>query len=116
MIESQSLSDTVSIEFRQHPFQAHKGSSALVVLLLKTPNRKVALSPWLTQAQDSPIRELRQFAQGIEQDRTSGVAAHFRKESNGKTEGQITKLKFIKRSMNGRCSFALLRRRVLHAA
>jgi transposase len=36
--------------------------------------------------------------------------------SNGQTEGQITRLKLIKRSMYGRASPNLLRRRVLLAA
>ena len=36
--------------------------------------------------------------------------------SNGQTEGQVTKLKLIKRSIYGRAGFDLLRRRVLLAA
>jgi transposase len=36
--------------------------------------------------------------------------------SNGQTEGQITKLKAIKRSMYGRAKFDLLRQRALYAA
>jgi transposase len=34
--------------------------------------------------------------------------------SQGQTEGQITKLKLLKRSMYGRASFALLKQRMLH--
>jgi hypothetical protein len=76
-----------------------------------------ALSPWLTQAQASPtpgaaqVRERR-----IERDRAVVEASLHREESNSQTEGQITKLKFIKRSMYGRGSFALHRKRVLNAA
>jgi transposase len=36
--------------------------------------------------------------------------------SNGKTEGQINRLKMIKRQMYGRANFDLLRARVLHTA
>ncbi|WP_409565521.1 transposase family protein [Methylobacterium sp. J-001] len=36
--------------------------------------------------------------------------------SNGPVEGQVNRLKLIKRSMYGRASFDLLRQRVLHAA
>ena len=36
--------------------------------------------------------------------------------SGGQTEGQVTRLKLIKRSMYGRANFDLLRRRVLRAA
>jgi hypothetical protein len=59
----------------------------------------------------SPVCEKR-----IERDRAAVEAALSREESNGQTEGQITNLKFIKRSMYGRGSFALLHQRVLHAA
>ena len=36
--------------------------------------------------------------------------------SNGQTEGQINKLKLLKRQMYGRANFDLLRRRVLQGA
>ena len=36
--------------------------------------------------------------------------------SNGQTEGQVHRLKLIKRQMYGRGSFKLLRKRVLHRA
>jgi transposase len=35
--------------------------------------------------------------------------------SNGQVEGQVTKIKLIKRMMYGRAEFPLLRQRVLHA-
>ena len=38
------------------------------------------------------------------------------RHSNGQTEGQITRLKLIKRQGYGRASFDLLRKRVLRAA
>ena len=33
---------------------------------------------------------------------------------NGQVEGQVNKLKLLKRTMYGRASFSLLRQRVLH--
>ena len=36
--------------------------------------------------------------------------------SNGPVEGQLNRLKLIKRTMYGRAKFDLLRQRVLHAA
>ena len=36
--------------------------------------------------------------------------------SNGQTEGQVNKLKLLKRQMYGRAGFDLLRRRLPHAA
>lgn len=74
------------------------------------------LAVWLESAQDSSVRELRQFAHGIERDRAAVEAALFRAESNGPTEGQINRLKLIKRAMYGRAHFDLLRLRVVHAA
>lgn len=62
------------------------------------------------------VRELRQFAQGIERDRAVVEAALSRPERNGQVEGHITRLKLIKREMYGRAKFDLLRLRVLHAA
>lgn len=61
-------------------------------------------------------KELRQFAQGIERDRSAVEAGSFRPESNGQTEGFVTRLKLIKREMYGRAKFDLLRLRVIHAA
>lgn len=75
-----------------------------------------ALPSWLASAQGSSVRELRQFAQGIERDRAAAEAALSREESNGPVEGQIHRLKLIKRMMYGRAGFPLLRQRVLHAA
>jgi transposase len=75
-----------------------------------------ALPTWLAAAQTSSIRELRQFAQGIERDRAAVEAALSPEESNGQVEGQITKPKLMKRTMYGRAKLPLLRQRVLRAA
>ena len=75
-----------------------------------------ALDGWLESAKASSIRELRQFAQGIERDHAAVEAALSRSESNGQTEGHVTRLKLIKRQMYGRAKFDLLRLRVIHAA
>lgn len=74
------------------------------------------LAVWLESAQASSVRELRQFAQGLERDRSAVEAALSRTESNGQVEGHITRLKLIKRQTYGRAKFPLLRQRVLHAA
>ena len=59
--------------------------------------------------------ELKSFAIGIRQDYAAVEAALSLAWSNGQTEGQITRLKYLKRQMYGRASFELLRARVLHA-
>jgi transposase len=75
-----------------------------------------ALQPWLEEAASSGLPEFRSFANGLQRDKAAIVAAVSVPYSNGQTEGQVTKLKLLKRSMYGRASFELLRRRVLLAA
>jgi transposase len=70
---------------------------------------------WLTKATISGIAELRGFAAGLLDDRAAVEAGLSLEWSNGQTEGQVNKLKLLKRQMYGRASFDLLRRRVLRA-
>lgn len=71
---------------------------------------------WLARVTVSEIGELRRFAGGLREDQAA-VEAGLRLEwSNGQTEGQVNRLKLLKRQMYGRASFDLLRRRVLRAA
>lgn len=71
---------------------------------------------WLEDAKLSSISELARFARGLNNDKAAIEAALTLPWSNGQTEGKITKLKLIKRSMYGRASFKLLRQKVLLAA
>jgi len=71
------------------------------------------LADWIAQAQACAWIELRQLAQGLAQDEQAVRAALRLPQSNGVVEGQVTRLKLLKRSMDGRASFDLLRRRVL---
>ena len=77
---------------------------------------RMALNAWLADARTSGIRALETFAAGLEQDGAAIRAALTTPWSSGQAEGQITRLKLIKRQMYGRASFDLLRRRVLLAA
>jgi transposase len=74
------------------------------------------LGKWLSDAEASGIREIWRFAHKIRQDEAAVRAGCTLQWSNGQTEGKITKLKAIKRSMYGRAKFDLLRRRALYAA
>ena len=56
------------------------------------------------------------FAAGLEQDGTAIRAALTTPWSNGQTEGQVTRLKLLKRQMYGRAGLDLLRHRALLAA
>ncbi len=68
------------------------------------------LEPWLEQARSSLVAP---FASGIVKDRTAVSAAITSPWSNGQTEGQITKLKLVKRQMYGRGKLDLLQARVM---
>jgi transposase len=68
----------------------------------------------LARAQDSKASELRRFAGSLTAD-LSAVRATFQSAwSSGQVEGQINRLKFLKRQMYGRAKLDLLRARVLH--
>jgi len=75
------------------------------------PCRLVRKRPGQFGARTATVCERR-----IERDRAAVEAALSRSESNGQTEGQVTRLKLIKREMYGRAKFDLLRLRVIHAA
>jgi len=71
---------------------------------------------WLRGTQACPIPELCRVAKGMWLDRQAIEAAVTLEWSNGQVEGQVNKLKALKRGMYGRAKLDLLRQRVLHAA
>lgn len=73
------------------------------------------LGGWLTEAMESGMTELRNFAVGLQRDYKAVRAALEYGWSQGQVEGQVNRLKNIKRQMFGRAKFDLLRARVLHA-
>jgi transposase len=73
-----------------------------------------ALASWLDDAEASGIKEMMRLAQGLRRDHSAVSAALTTEWSNAQTEGQVNRLKMIKRTMFGRASFELLRNRVLH--
>jgi transposase len=73
------------------------------------------LTPWMENALESQTPELRSFARGLGRDEIAVRAGLDLPWSQGQTEGQITRLKLIKRQGYGRAKFDLLRQRVLHA-
>ena len=74
------------------------------------------LQDWLSRAESSPCPEVRNFAEGVRQDESAVNAAVTTHWSNGPVEGQVNRLKTIKRQMYGRAGFALLKARVVTAA
>lgn len=69
------------------------------------------LEDWLSQAATGLVAS---FARGIAADLTAIRAAITVHWSNGQTEGQITKLKLIRRQMYGRGKLDLLQARLMH--
>lgn len=72
-----------------------------------------ALDDWLIRAAQIPA--LLGFVNGIRRDYSAVYAALSTEWSNGQVEGQVNRLKFIKRQGYGRAKFDLLRQRVLLA-
>jgi transposase len=76
--------------------------------------RDVAAWPaWLDAAERSPYAR---FARHLRRDQAAVAAALQLPWSNGMVEGQVHRLKLLKRQMYGRAGFDLLRLRVLHSA
>ena len=74
------------------------------------------LDPWLNTCQQSGVTNLQTFAEGIRQDYDAIRAALETSWSNGQTEGQVNRLKMLKRQMYGRAGLDLLRIRVLYSS
>lgn len=74
-----------------------------------------ALRVWLIDALKSQVPEFINFANGIMQDLQAVKAALSYEWSQGQVEGQVNRLKLLKRQMYGRAKLDLLRARVLHA-
>jgi transposase len=76
--------------------------------------RKVdLLDKWIEDALESGAGVLKNFAQGLLQDYNAVKNACSLEWSNGQVEGQVNRLKNIKRQMYGRASFKLLKKMVL---
>lgn len=71
-----------------------------------------ALAPWLLDAGGSLLAS---FGKGLSADLAAVRAALTEAWPNGQTEGQITKLKLLKRQMYGRARLDLLRARLVAA-
>ena len=74
------------------------------------------LDRWLAKARACGVGAIETFAAGLEQDGAAVRAALTEPWSSGQAEGQVNRLKLLKRQSYGRASFDLLRRRVLMAA
>jgi transposase len=85
-------------------------------LAMVRERRGADLEAWMAEAISSGIDALARFARGLQDDLVAIRAGLTLAWSNGVTEGQIHRLKLVKRQGYGRAGFALLRQCVLQAA
>ncbi|MGC4807207.1 ISL3 family transposase [Micromonospora sp. DT233] len=71
------------------------------------------LDTWIDRARHAGYPEIRGFAAGLANDRDAVVAGLTQPWSSGPVEGQVNRIKTIKRQMYGRADLDLLRKRVL---
>jgi transposase len=72
------------------------------------------LETWIERATASGLQAFKSFANGLRADYAAVKAGVTLSWSTGPVEGQINRLKMLKRQMYGRAGIGLLRQRVLH--
>jgi transposase len=92
------------------------GERARALLTIIRDQDGAGLQPWLDAAQEKGVPEMQRFATGLVCEQDAVQAALEEPWSTGQVEGQITKLKLVKRSMYGRAKRDLLEARMRAAA
>jgi transposase len=72
------------------------------------------LEEWLGKVEASHLQAFQPFVTGVHQDKDAVLAGLTLPWSNGPVEGQVNRLKLMKRSMYGQAELDLLKLRVLH--
>jgi transposase len=85
-------------------------------LQLIRSHSSAGLEGWLKEVRASRIREFLTFAHSVERDKPAMVAGLTLAYSTGPVEGQINRLKLIKRQADGRAGLSYLQHRFLPAA
>jgi transposase len=99
--------------------QAQEGEIAEAITLtqdfaaLVRQRQSDQLDSWLERATASGLQAFKSFANGLRADYDAVKAGVTLRWSTGPVEGQINRLKMLKRQMYGRAHMALLRQRVL---
>lgn len=111
--EEQRLADAIC---RRCPSLADAAKLAHDFCDLVKRQQASELSGWITRASiGAAIPDLRRFAIGLVADQPAIEAAISLPWSNGQTEGQVNRLKLLKRAMYGRAKLDLLSQRFLHS-
>ena len=84
--------------------------------MLRERDGEHLLDEWLAKAEHQDVVELKSFAQGLRRDYEAVKAGLTEVWSNGQAEGQVHRLKLLKRQAYGRADFEMLRKRVLRRA
>jgi transposase len=107
-----SKAETVTIAAIEAGIPALVEAREIIAAFHSMIRRKVRteLAPWIERARDSLVAS---FASGIAKDEAAVRAAIASPWSNGQTEGQITRLKLVKRQMYGRGKIDLLQARLI---
>jgi transposase len=108
--------NTAELLCRLSPKVRRAQQLALSFVEVVKERRADGLREWLVNAQRSRVAEFRSFANGITSDLQAVRAALEYEWSNGQVEGQVHRLRLVKRQMYGRGNLDLLRARMLHAA
>ena len=80
------------------------------IMFSKNPEK---IDLWISNTKELNIPEINSFINGIERDLEAVKNGIKYVYNNGLAEGSVNKIKNIKRTMYGRCSFALLKQKVL---
>jgi transposase len=98
------------------PVLTRRQALALAFHALLRRHDLAAVALWLAQADRSEIPELLGFANGLRADRAAVEAGLTLPWSQGQVEGQVNRLKTLKRAGFGRQHLDLLRLRLLRVA
>jgi transposase len=94
--------------------RAHGLTHAFLALVRE--HRGDDLNAWRAEAMDSGIEALARFARGLQDDLSAITAGLTLGWSNGPVEGQVTRLKLLKRQGYGRAGVPLFRQRIRQVA
>lgn len=107
--------ESLRLKLQQHPTLAAAIDLAQQFAELVRQRLPQPLDRWLEQASTSSIKQFQNFAQSLQEDYEAVKAGVTLAVSNGQVEGQINRLKMLKRQMYGRAGFDLLQKRVILA-
>ena len=95
------------------PLGALRGYVARFAQILTERTGAQNLDAWLDAVEADDLADLRHFARGLRRDYDAVLAGLTLPDNSGAVEGNVTKLKLLKRQMYGRAKLDLLRKRTL---